>query len=79
MTSVTDLITSIHVEPEQTAKDFFGRVLEPRTLEENGGVAQKLTIQEAERKRRTERRIWYKFNEGFSNAVKMKRTLADIL
>jgi hypothetical protein len=67
------------VAVERTATDFFGRVLITRTIEENGGIAQKLTSAELERKRRTEKRIWYKFNEGFSNAVKMKRTLADIL
>jgi hypothetical protein len=52
----------------QIPKDFFGRPIVYPEGDENASPNQKLKVP----------RIWYKFHEGYSNAVRRRVTVADI-
>ncbi|KAH7046343.1 hypothetical protein BKA57DRAFT_466280 [Linnemannia elongata] len=58
------------------ATDFFGRaiVVQDKNTSGGGGVSS-LEIERSKKKTR----IWYKFNEGFSNAVKAKVFINELL
>lgn len=57
------------------ATDFFGRAIVVQDKSVSGGAG--LSSLEMERSKKT--RIWYKFNEGFSNAVKAKVFINELL
>lgn len=58
------------------ATDFFGRaiVVQDKNASGGGGVS---SLEMERSKKKT--RIWYKFNEGFSNAVKAKVFINELL
>ncbi|KAI1316192.1 hypothetical protein EDD11_010364 [Mortierella claussenii] len=61
-------------EQEREAVDFFGRVISKPEAKSNDSSA---AIPVATKPKKT--RIWYKFNEGFSNAVKAKVFISELL
>lgn len=60
---------------EREAVDFFGRAIVVGDKNKGKDVAGSVTA--APPKKQT--RIWYKFNEGFSNAVKAKVLISELL
>lgn len=58
------------------ATDFFGRAIVVQDKSASGGAG--LSSLEMERSKK-KTRIWYKFNEGFSNAVKAKVFINELL
>lgn len=60
---------------EREAVDFFGRAIVVGDKINGKDVAG--SVAAAPPKRQT--RIWYKFNEGFSNAVKAKVLISELL
>ncbi|KAG0266796.1 hypothetical protein BG011_000848 [Mortierella polycephala] len=79
---------SMDVDPkediEREAVDFFGRVIvQPNGSDQgslDGSLAMGLDAQGRARVKPAKKtRIWYKFNEGFSNAVKAKVFISELL
>lgn len=54
----------------QVTKDFFGRITEKRIA---------LPVQEGGRDQIVKSPIWYKYKEGFNNAVRKDVTLQSLL
>ncbi|KAG0275592.1 hypothetical protein BGZ95_008609 [Linnemannia exigua] len=79
----TDVMSSLlPMEPElnlKEATDFFGRVIvlpDGSSKSSNSGGTLSLDMMDRPQKKT---RIWYKFNEGFSNAVKAKVFINELL
>ncbi|KAI7825989.1 hypothetical protein BC939DRAFT_447418 [Gamsiella multidivaricata] len=67
---------------EKEAVDFFGRAIAQPKNDGSGSLDGSLTVGlgyggAGGSKKKT--RIWYKFNEGFSNAVKAKVFISELL
>lgn len=63
----------LEIKEEKVAKDFFGRVIViPDATDEDGGSRENRDVEEAAK-------VWYKFNEGFSNAVRNPLYVRDFL
>ncbi|GAO48920.1 hypothetical protein G7K_3082-t1 [Saitoella complicata NRRL Y-17804] len=61
---------------EAVKKDFFGRVIVPKTEEENEGEG----AEKKKRKWEAEKpRVWVKYHDGYSNAVRKLITLNELL
>ncbi|KAI8597020.1 hypothetical protein EDD21DRAFT_386544 [Dissophora ornata] len=61
---------------EREAVDFFGRAIVKPTMDASGSLDGSLR---GTGKPKKKTRIWYKFNEGFSNAVKAKVFISELL
>ncbi|XP_019858878.1 PREDICTED: chromosome transmission fidelity protein 18 homolog [Amphimedon queenslandica] len=59
---------------KKVARDFFGRPITKRAREEGEGEAK-----EAANDSRTSAAVWFKFNEGFSDAIKKTVRMKDLL
>ncbi len=60
------------VKEKLVKRDFFGRVLEVRALEE-------LDEKAAEKAAQKQRKVWVTFHEGLNNAVRKPISLAEFL
>lgn len=62
-------------------RDFFGRIIETRPLQEVDGNAtcEKKKRQEKEREKREERKVWVTYHEGMNNAVRKPISLAELV
>lgn len=66
------LLTLFHIDffTLQVTKDFFGRITEKRVA---------LPVQEGGRDQIVKSPIWYRYKEGFNNAVRKDVTLQSLL
>ncbi|KAG0219745.1 hypothetical protein BGX33_001062 [Mortierella sp. NVP41] len=75
----TNASALLSVDPEiglKEATDFFGRTI---VVQENKGSVGGGTLSLEMDRPKKKTRIWYKFNEGFSNAVKAKVFINELL
>ncbi|KAG0011566.1 hypothetical protein BGZ80_000592 [Entomortierella chlamydospora] len=64
---------------EKEAVDFFGRTIVQTKKGQTDRSLDRSFMVESERQMKKKTRIWYKFNEGFSNAVKAKVFISELL
>ena len=70
-----ELISDIKFEKAKEKKDFFGRVAAPPTI----ATAQNVLAKPKEVNMKEAGRVFYKFNEGFSNAVRTTLYMKSLL
>ncbi|KAF9438710.1 hypothetical protein BGZ76_005655 [Entomortierella beljakovae] len=79
--SMSQLVPPEQKNFEREAVDFFGRVIVQPTNASEGSMDISSSVggsfEKQTKKKKT--RIWYKFNEGFTNAVKAKVFISELL
>ncbi|GAA6038469.1 hypothetical protein JCM8097_004581 [Rhodosporidiobolus ruineniae] len=72
--------TAAAVAPEtKQAVDFFGRAIVPKAVEPESGAGDGIDSAPAPPPRKKTRQAMYRFNEGFSNAVRVTKRVSDFL